>query len=194
VERQLKQRLVGTAVIATLAVIFLPMMLEGPRNKAPSSFGDNPVPPRPEAFRSRVEPLQPLPPLPAQQMAAVVDGAVREATTGSAGRPDGSSAVGEGEAATAVLEDRPSTTRKGAPLQAWIVQIGSFNRQSNATSLRDRLRKKGYATFVEETTRGARTIYRVRIGPEVSRRKAETMRREIEESMKLKGILVAHSG
>lgn len=185
-ERQLKRRLVGTAVIVTLVVVFLPLIIEDPHRPEPDAI-DQPLPPRPEAFESRIEPLEPLPPLPEP-----VD--VGEPLATGNGPPQGLEDAAEQTGDSRQAPERPSTEPGGPPLRTWLIQVGSFNQESNALGLRDRLRDKGYPAFVEETARGARTIYRVRVGPEASRTRAESVRGEIERAVNIEGMVIAHPG
>ena len=57
----LKQRLVGAVVLVSLAVIFIPMILDG-RDPSVNYITKSNIPPKPERdFVSRVIPLQPSP-------------------------------------------------------------------------------------------------------------------------------------
>ena len=73
-----------------------------------------------------------------------------------------------------------------------MVQAGSFSKRENAIRLRDKLRTSGYPAFVEKITSKNMSVYRVRIGPEVRRVKAEKIQTEIKTKLNLKSIVVAH--
>lgn len=84
---------------------------------------------------------------------------------------------------------------KPAPIvTGWAVQLGSFSVQKNALNLRDRLRKKGHASFVEEYKRNGKTSYRVRVGPELTRELANELKTKLKAETKLDGFVVEFSG
>ncbi|HTT07234.1 MAG TPA: SPOR domain-containing protein [Gammaproteobacteria bacterium] len=75
---------------------------------------------------------------------------------------------------------------------AWVVQLGSFGSEQNANELETRLKKEGYAAFVEKLYASDGQKFRVRIGPELVRAKAQEMRDKVEKDMNLKGIVVRY--
>lgn len=77
--------------------------------------------------------------------------------------------------------------------QAWAVQVGSFSRRENAFALRERLRRQGFAAFVEPVIRGDGTrAWRVRVGPEPTRQEAEALKARLAEAVGGEPIVVAH--
>ena len=80
---------------------------------------------------------------------------------------------------------------KGQPdLSGWVVQVGSFSRKSNALSLQDRLRKKGYAAYVEAYQAKNGTRYRVRVGPELSEEKSKASASSLKREMGIDGFVL----
>lgn len=78
------------------------------------------------------------------------------------------------------------------PVHAWALQLGSFSKESNAQVMRDNLRAKGYASYVDVLKKTNRTIYRVRIGPELDRQRLKKLKAELLKNEKLKGMVVQH--
>lgn len=76
--------------------------------------------------------------------------------------------------------------------QGFAVQLGAFKDESEATALRDRLRKAGFTAYTERASTDAGTLWRVRAGPELQRDRAESLQARIRQSLKLDGIVVAH--
>ena len=75
----------------------------------------------------------------------------------------------------------------------WIVQIGIFSNKSNSIKLRDKIRNKGYVTFVDEILNSKQQVrYRVRVGPSATRSEAEIIKVDMQKTMNLKGILKPH--
>jgi len=82
-----------------------------------------------------------------------------------------------------------------APVEAgsWMIQAGSFTGEANARNLVDKLRKSNFPAFVEVIPgESGNTMYRVRIGPEPSKARAEQVRSHIESTVGIKGMLVPH--
>jgi DedD protein len=95
-----------------------------------------------------------------------------------------------------VPESRPAAETKPqqpANLSAWVVQTGSFTGESNARLLADKLRKANFSAFVEVATgEGGNSVYRVQVGPELNRARAEQIKSQIESAVGVKGIIVPH--
>jgi len=77
-------------------------------------------------------------------------------------------------------------------VHAWALQLGSFSKEANAEAMRDRLRAKGYASYVDVLKKPKRTTYRVRIGPELDKQQLEKIKVELIKNEKLKGMVVQH--
>ncbi|MCG3200313.1 MAG: hypothetical protein NFCOHLIN_00164 [Gammaproteobacteria bacterium] len=205
-ERPLRQRLVGAAVLVGLAVIFVPMVIERSPIETPrieeSNIPAAPTPPGGE-FTSRIVPLEPVepvtpvvPPSAEQAMEAAAPTSPPAAVGGAAAGPatghEGAvpqvppSAVGEAE------ESAPVAPDQRAGVNAWVIQLGSFASEQNARDLEARLQKEGYAAFVEKIGTGAEQKFRVRVGPELLRAKADQARETLEKELNLKGIVVRY--
>ncbi len=75
----------------------------------------------------------------------------------------------------------------------WIVQIGLFSNQQNSIKLRNKIRKKGFVSFVDSiTTATNKKMYRVRVGPFATRDEALSEQNKVKKSMNLKGIVKPH--
>jgi len=188
-ENHLKQRIVGAIVLVALAVIFIPMLLSGDKDKGMSIFGTN-IPPKP-ANVAKVKTLE----IPSPQQPPAAEKVIRtpvdeqnvESVKAESKKP-GSKA----EKPAAVTKVEPSITTKSKDAKAWAVQVGSFSNPDNALGLRNKLRQNGYHAFVEKVTTSKGEVYRVRVGPEVKRSEAEALQQELQTKLKLKGLVVAH--
>ncbi len=75
----------------------------------------------------------------------------------------------------------------------WIVQIGLFSSQQNSIKLRDKIRKKGFVSFVDSITNSSnKKMYRVRVGPFATRDEALSEQKKVKKTMNLKGIVKPH--
>ena len=68
---------------------------------------------------------------------------------------------------------RPSAIAHGG--EAWVVQLGSFASRENAERLATNLRAKSYSAFVSEFRGSGRVLFRVRVGPEQDRARADAI-------------------
>lgn len=77
-------------------------------------------------------------------------------------------------------------------IHAWALQVGSYENEKNAELLRDKLRAKGYASYVDVLKRPGSINYRVRIGPELDQQHLEALREDILQKEHIKGMVVQH--
>jgi DedD protein len=85
-----------------------------------------------------------------------------------------------------------STRAPAAAVPAFAVQVGVFSVQAKADELRDKLKRAGFAAFVERVQASSGTAHRVRVGPTVKRTDAETLRDQIKAKQGVSGLVVAH--
>ena len=70
------------------------------------------------------------------------------------------------------------------------MQLGAFTTAEDANKLVGRLRTAGFAGFVDKFSAEEKTLWRVRVGPEVDRPNAEKLRDRVKEKLKLEGMIV----
>lgn len=91
----------------------------------------------------------------------------------------------------------PATAaKKSAPVSStamvWVIQAGSFSNRQNAEKRRNRLRKNGFQSFIEPSSKNNKTFYRVHIGPETRRVNAEASLKKLQKKLNIKGIIVSY--
>ena len=180
-EQMLKQRLVGAAVLVALGVIFIPMLLDDAAmdSEPPPGLVDSELD---EAeFNSRIVPIDEA------QLAAA-----REAAALPPPLDPPTAVTDLAPEAGAHAAPEAASERTGVP--AWVVQLGSFSEQANARKLESRVREAGFPAFVEEVTAESGPVYRVRVGPELRRSSAESVRSQLEKKVKEKGIVMRYPG
>lgn len=201
-----KRRLVGAAVLIALAVIFVPMLVERddsglgepilipeiPEDEAwreddPRALGPTtddrlaepedlamplptPEPPQSEPDAEASQTWTSMPPLsePAESAAAPARADRRAVESAAAGS-------GRDRSPPAAAGPKPVPT--GA--RAWVVQVASLGSSEAARALQEELRGKGYPAFVEQAEVGERRYYRVRVGPEVERARADRLAEQL---------------
>jgi DedD protein len=196
VDEQLKRRLVGAVVLVALAVIAIPMLV-GHRPGADGARVDVDLPPGDLApFDSHL--LRDEIPGPETVIIApatvVKPFAEKPAETASASRSQ------------PALADKPPVSRStpasvgstgesgnGPQLTAWVIQVGSFSQLDNARDLVKRLRRAGFDTMKPESaTVAGKTVYRVQVGPEADRRRAENLVSKIKKVANLTGTVMSY--
>jgi len=195
-----RRRVVGALVLIALGVIVVPLLFDFRQDYDPSIRTTN-IPPKPEGYR--IEVLR----LPGPDAAREADAlTVAPHTIIEQDSPE--PVVGQSTASVAVQPPAaPESSTRGrsaapalAPLtdlpkpQAWVVQVGSFGNEPNALALRDKLRTRGYAAFVERVQLEGKNIVRVGVGPESIRDRSERLRDQLEKDMGLSGVVVSYVG
>jgi len=202
---QLKQRLVGAVVLISLAVIIIPMLLPGegsytrqqPASTIPAEpdyrFAPLPeAPPAPPVAQAPPVPLEALPAPEAEEVAPVK--APAQSAEKPASKPVAEPVIKPDLPVDAATPKHSAVSKEGdGQATAWVVQVGSFSSAKNARALRDKLRKMGHASFVEAVKdKSGKTVYRVRVGPEVRRDLAEKLQQRLARDAKLKGIVLRY--
>ena len=169
----LKKRLIGAAVLVSLAVIFIPMLLEEETVIDSSIYTSNIPDKKPIEFKKPAFDEKQL-----QQKKQELD-------FGSSIKPAEDAEVKEviakpaSDEAETTESSETVTTRVG--LTSWIIQAGSFSSRENAKKVVERLRQAGYDTHLETAQVKTQTVYRVRVGPEVERSRADKLAEEISK-------------
>lgn len=175
-----KRRLVGAAVLVALIVIFVPMLLDDPEREGlgePIVIPDEPAV-DPAGADDGMSPGgltadDLIPPLPTPEPPP---GALIEPPELVAEPPPLESrpeAPPESDQAPAGPNPVPAGTL------SWVVQVASLGSPDAARQLQDRLRSKGYTAFVEQAVVNGKQYYRVRVGPELERARADSLAAQI---------------
>jgi DedD protein len=189
-------------VLVALAVIFIPMLLPGKGDLSGSIEGSN-IPPEPDY---RFPPIKPAPSAPAMAEAPIAPlgektpGDSKDTTAGKDAENKkslkSSAKAAEAAKTAKVIKTSKAPAAKKVPVKTksskvsgWIVQVGSFSNRKNAKGLRDKLRKLGHTSFVEAIKAGSGTVYRVRVGPELTLKSAEKLKQRLAKEAQLTGLV-----
>lgn len=189
-DQNLKHRLTGAIVLVSLAVIFIPVILEGPDNEwTPLSHG---IPESPQLdYKARIDLLREIEtPVPVKRTLKV-----EQKPAYKAAEPARIKAV----APLPTPEPQPVAREKAAAAEAealrgWYVQVGSFSSEKNASGLSKRLQASGYDARFQKLASKKGTLYRVIVGPDKSREMAQKTRDLLADEFKLQGILITNPG
>lgn len=163
----MQQRLIGAILLVALGVIFIPVLLDGSGFKSRNDRSVS-MPPEPE-----------FPPLSEIKLKSVVPTHVKQKSAPATASKPGTSQSG-------------SRTELKPPTNAFSLQVSTVTIKDNAYALRDKLRKEGYAAYVESRTKNGKTSYRVRIGPELDKSRLEKMKVTLLKEKGLDGFIVNH--
>jgi DedD protein len=86
----------------------------------------------------------------------------------------------------------PKPVPKG--LTSWVVQVAALGTPEAAERLQADLRRKGFHAFVEKREGDTRTFWRVRVGPEVERSRADALAADVKRQTGLEVIVRKYGG
>lgn len=196
-DQNTKQRLVGLTVIFALAVIFLPMILDGSGIRQNTLEVE--IPPQPVSkfkpefeqkiveLNDRVEELPNLEP-------RVADADSSSNQIARLENQDSDDAVKipetEQKVAEEAVTEQPVAMTGG---DTWVLQVASFKDKPKALVQRDNLRKSNIAAvFVEQFKIDDQVIYRVRLGPFVDREKAKIALNKLKAKHDINGLIMQY--
>jgi DedD protein len=201
-DRSLKERLIGAAVLVALGVWLIPWVLDGTDSDEASTEDpialQLPVPETGEPVRGEPIRRQTIE-LDIDRRAAPTEVETEGPQVGAdasepepapetpqprtAAAPATSNAPAPAASPTRPAQNEPSaspppaTARPSvvtsAPASGWMVQLGSFGDSANAQRQADRVRTFGQDPRIYEFTASGRLMYRVRVGPMETRERAE---------------------
>jgi DedD protein len=212
VSSALQNRLVGTAIVVAIAVIFLPDLLDGKQESKRNLFVDLPQKPPMKTVK---------PPVPfdtskvkeaaTRKVEIISEQAVDDTTEPTLlveTKPD--SRIQDVQIPDVYLENNASEAnvsqkviKKVSSLEqqtvveqdverllasaGWVVQLGSFRHQKNVKELLNRLEKAGYRAFSRPVKTNSGTLTKVFVGPDLQKDNLENALAHLKELTKLQG-------
>ncbi|MEE4361099.1 MAG: SPOR domain-containing protein [Pseudomonadales bacterium] len=178
-----RNRIVGTVILLSLAAIFVPMLFDGAgieRRRVP----ELPEPTEDQGARDVIG-IDP-----ADAAWDFVEEAARQreappeaVLTGEPTHLPEASTADEAPSAGAGLD------AAGVPL-AWSLQLASFEDEANARALRAQLIEDGYEAYLTTSRVEGRPLHRVAVGPRIERASIERLRTELKDRYDLDGLVV----
>jgi DedD protein len=192
-EQNIKNRLVGIIVIFALAVIFLPMILDGSgmrKEKFEIVIPPPPVVDSNSQFDSKMIELnaraEAIPKL-EQQFVDEVSSENQVKRTPVTQEKQESEPESTPAPAIAVVEP----DKVGGI--SWVLQVGSFQDRNKALVQRDRMRKSNIAAvFIEQFNVNNKPSYRVRLGPFINREQTRVAQNKIKAKHDIDGIIMKY--
>ena len=188
-----QNRLVGTLIVAAVAIIFLPDVLDGKKQSYQSEFESIPPSPQVEAkSQGKSFPIEELASLPKEQVivdeVALDDEAANDLAQMAKSEAAATTRQSQDQLTTktatkpAPFDEQPKTKKslftqqekiqqklpaKATPSQAWVIQLGSFKHKKNVEVLVNKLKKHGYTAFTKPIKTKNGTLTKVFVGPEL---------------------------
>jgi len=200
-DANIKNRLVGVIVICALAVIFLPMILDGSGMR--SNRLEVVIPPQPlvnsnPEFEPKIIELQ-------SKVDALPELEARHVDENSPREADSKAAAAQAEKTTEKLASVAPAIDKAPPPEpeaeprdqpggeSWVLQVGSFQDRDKALAQRDKLRKSNIAAvFIEQFDFQGKPSYRVRLGPFLNREQTRVAQNKIKAKYDIDGIIMKY--
>jgi DedD protein len=170
-DRRVKERLVGAAILAALIVSIVPELLPGPAPTASMRPAIAPDPARNVTVDlSTSKPPEPEPVADAAAASSARPPEMRGSAASAAGTmPVAPATVAHLETATPAPTSTAPAAKPAASTGAWAVQLGSFASRANADKLVRQLKGQGFAVYLVPGGSGFALRYRVRVGPMADR-------------------------
>lgn len=194
-----KHRLIGAAVLAAIAVLFLPSFFKDRQQYQVDTSSHIPgrpsitavdfnEPKRPDGIESApapetmfvsdesdAAPVTQIPP--AEQVAAIAE------VTSSV-----NAASSKAVSSVAPVPELPLNAQ-GLP-DTWVIQVASLSAQEGANKLRDQLQAEGHKAYVRAVPGANATIYRVFIGPKQDKAQAIAIKTQLDKRLKVNSLVL----
>ncbi|WP_448547943.1 SPOR domain-containing protein [Thalassotalea fusca] len=198
-----QNRLVGTVIVAALAIIFLPDILDGDKQSYQEEFASIPQAPSVDIKTEKKSfPTDKLAQIPqdelsdetalddnediAQLDSSVVDkGGSDTVKVATLEKETNFSSANAATAEQTIENNSRKLPEKSAPREAWEIQLGSFRHKKNVDELVTKLRNNGYTVFTKPINTKSGQLTKVIVGPEFSK---VTLEKQLPELKKLTGV------
>jgi DedD protein len=172
VDTKLKQRLTGAVILTSLAIILLPLLLDGTEEERVNIASNIPAPPKIDLEDITVQDVI----WKIEQMEKISEARLPKEVADETNY----------DAAPDYILDKNQL-----PVN-WSLQIASFQKENNATRLRAQLRGQDYRSYILHANTNDGETYRVFVGPSSSKETLVKMNHEIGAKLKLKGRIVRY--
>jgi len=183
-DRALQERVIGAIVLVVVAVLIVPVFLDGPSNDSEVISEVVTLPGQNDQQRTTQTVtlnLDRTEPVPDSAPVSLPENKPEPAKIEPPAKTEPPAANKEVVAAPVIVaEEAPPATESATGM--WAVQLGSFSSQENAERLAADLRKQGYLAFLSKLQTSSGDLHRVRIGPQKDRDSAESVAAQLGRS------------
>ncbi len=201
-----KHRIIGAIILVSLAVIFVPMILD--ERAPPADLSDVSTIPREGGQADTRVAVSAVPREPSGGAGAIGTAVVENTPVKTADKPktqeakpakQEQSAPAKHEAVVAKPDPKKSTVTASAQKTAgvpagsgWMIQVGTFASASNALRLEEKLKKQGHPVSVEKVALENGKGMRLRVGPYREKELALRAQAQIQKETGLQGRVLAY--
>lgn len=177
-ERALKERIIGAAVLVVVVVLVVPVFLDGPPAGGEIVSEQVPLPGQSDQeTKTVVLDRDRSNPVPSNGSSKPAEVTPQPVVTREEPKPE---PVETQPAPQPVVEETPEAEAETPEPESsttgmWAVQLGSFGNQENAERLAAELRKQGHAAFLSQVSTSNGQLHRVRVGPQADRASADAV-------------------
>jgi len=210
-----RHRIAGAIILVSLAVIFVPMLLDDstPPKSIPA-LAEIPArdPAEPEAKAGETKVIVVPAPAPDKTVAIAADPIPDKPAVDSAADSGGSEAKSAAKKSAAAAKLPAAAVRpvdksgdaagKAEPKidhkpdhkldGGWVVQVGTFSNNENAERLRDKLKSHGFAVNAESVTVHGGQAMRLRVGPFHDKSAATKAQLRLQKEINVQGVVLAY--
>ena len=161
--------MVGAIVIVAIAIVFIPIVFDEGRTR-PLDIQVN-IPEKPVISQVPIE-------KPKRPTLDVVAASKQASTTSTPKKADSS------------VEINTKKFDENKLPMSWSVQLATFKEQKNAGTLRDKLRKSGYKSYLKVENGKKTKLHRVFVGPELDYKRISVLQKKLKKQFKLEGFIV----
>lgn len=184
-DRALKERIIGAAVLVAVVVLVVPVFLDGPPEEGEIVSEHVPLPGQADQdIKTVVLDRDRSNPVPSNDNSERAEPTPEPVVAREEPKPE---AVVTRPTPLPVAEKTPApeTAQATAPEASttgmWAVQLGSFGNQENAERLAAELRKQGHAAFLSQVATADGQLHRVRVGPQADRAAADAVAEKLRK-------------
>ena len=208
-EPNIRNRVAGAVVLVSLAVILLPLILDG---KKKNQIIDSYIPDKPksgEIILVNVEDSLKRNEIDAtagqseEQESITIDakeivtdsGETQQETEKQSPQPEQTKPEVVKSQPTKVVENKPEPKRQNRPnydQAGFLVQLGGFSSMENAANLVAKMNAGGFRAYSKRGKAGGKTIYRVFAGPYLQKTKAEADMQAMKKLAAVNPIVVSY--
>lgn len=194
-----KHRLIGAAVLAAIAVLFLPSFFKDRQQYQVDTSSHIPgrpsitavdfnEPTRPEGIEPAPAPETMFVPDEAESIPAAQVPPAEQAVSAAALTSSGQSSSSKAAKTDASVPVIPLNAQ-GLP-DTWVIQVASLSAQAAANKLRDQLQAEGHKAYVRAVPGANTTIYRVFIGPKQDKSEALAIKSQLDKRLKVNSLVL----
>lgn len=203
-----QNRLVGTVIVAAVAIIFLPDILDGEKKTYQAEFENIPPAPAYKGDTNKAqfpdEKLSQLKTEPVFEEQAI-DELPQTTEQSKSNSSSNDKVIAKAANKPESFDDKPKTKVKAAaktvesttksaaktlleksvPNKAWVIQLGSFKHKKNVEELVNKLKKNGYTVFTRPIKTKSGVLTKVFVGPELLK---STLEKKLPSLKKLTNV------